>query len=76
MTAAERIEEVVFDADDFPLGEFVECAITIAPSAQKVIDLAAARLNELEAEIAVLRERLERQTTRLAVWIGREAAEA
>jgi hypothetical protein len=42
----------------------------------RVIDLAAARIGELEAQIEFLKALNDRQTDRLAVWIGREAAES
>lgn len=55
-----------------PMGEYP--ALSVLP--HKVIDLAAARITELEADIASLQRLVDRQTSRLAVWIGREAAES
>ena len=59
-----------------PLGEYLDIPVLIAPTTQRVIDIAAARISELEADVASLQRLVDRQTTRLAVWIGREAAEA
>ena len=58
--------------DDQPLGEFPP--ISVIPS--QVIDLAAERLTELEADVQSIQRLYDRQTDRLAVWIGREAAES
>ena len=58
--------------EDCPLGE--RPPLSVIPHA--VIDLAASRIKELEADVASLQRLYDRQTDRLAVWIGREAAEA
>lgn len=58
--------------DEQPVGEYP--VLNVIP--RGAIDLAAARINELTAEVESLKALNERQTNRLAVWIGREAAES
>ena len=58
--------------EDYPLGE--RPPLSVIPHA--VIDLAAERITELEADVQSIQRLYDRQTDRLAVWIGREAAES